>query len=122
MVQMQPFKQTYLLLSAQTYNMTDEDTGALIEGVSLWYLPSDNLDAVEDEAYAARGGISRGIKVAKVSLPLDKRTKIVSVPGLYEFTLEMTSVAQRLQVRAKDIDFIGTAKLVHEKPKQHQGG
>ena len=112
---MQVFKQTYLILSAQSYRMVDEETGVVNEGISLWYLPSDSLDPVQDEAATARGDIVRGIKVAKMSLLLDKAPKMELFPALYEVSLEMATVQQRLQVRAKDIDFVGTVKLMPDK-------
>ena len=112
---MQPFKQTYLILSAQEYRMVDEQTGAVIEGISLWYLPSEKLDPVEDEQAQARGEINRGIKVAKMNLPLSKKPKVSVFPALYDVTLEMATVQQRLQVRATDIDFVGTVKMIPDK-------
>ena len=116
---MKPFKQQYLILSAQSYRMVDENTGAVNEGISLWYLPDDNLDPVEDPEATARGDIVRGIKVAKMSLPLKLAPKMSSFPGIYDVTLEMVTVAQKQQVRPKDIDFVATVKVVPEKPN-HQ--
>ena len=35
---MKPIKQHYLILSAQSYRIVDENTGAVNEGISLWYI------------------------------------------------------------------------------------
>ena len=115
---MQGFKQTYLILSAQSYRMVDEDTGVVNEGISLWYLPSDSLDPVQDDIATVRGDIARGIKVAKMNLLLDKAPKMELFPALYEVSLEMATVQQRLQVRAKDIDFVSPVKLIPDKQAQ----
>ena len=115
---MQPFKQTYLILSAQSYRMVDEENGSVNEGISLWYLPTDNLTPTEDEQAASRGDIVRGIKVAKMSLPPDKASKMNVFPALYDVTLEMVTVAQKLQVKARDIDFVSAVTM--EKAKQSQ--
>ena len=112
---MKPFKQQYLILSAQSYRIVDESTGAVNEGISLWYIPDDNLDPVEDEMAVARGDIVRGLKVAKMALPMKLASKMGSFPGLYDVTLEMVTVQQKQQVRPRDIDFIGTVKLVQDK-------
>ena len=112
---MQPFKQDYLILSAQTYRMVDENTGVVNEGISVWYLPTDNLQPVEDEQSKVRGDLFRGVKVAKLALPLSLLSKIGSVPGLYSVTMEMVSVQQKLQVRARDLDLVGSVKLSVEK-------
>ena len=115
---MQAFKQQYLILSAQQYRMVDEDTGVVNEGISLWYIPSDNLEPTADEAATGRGDIVRGIKVAKASLPLSLKPKMSYFPALYDVTLEMATVAQKLQVKVKDIDFVTTVKLAPEKSGQ----
>ena len=117
---MQPFKQQYLVLSAQQYRIVDENTGEINEGLSLWYIPSDSLDPVEDEQARIRGDIVRGYKVAKMALPLSLKDKMGPFPALYDVTLEMTTVQQRLQVRARDIDLAGMVKLVPDKQNQQQ--
>ena len=117
---MKAFKQTYLILSAQSYRIVDENTGATNEGISLWYIPDDTLDPVEDEAARIRGDIVRGMKVAKMSLPPEMSAKMGAFPGLYDVTLEMVTVQQKQQVRPKDIDFVATVKLVQEKQSQQK--
>ena len=112
---MKPFKQQYLILSAQSYRIVDENTGAINEGVSLWYIPDDNLDPAEDLLARERGDIVRGMKVAKMSLPLTLAHKMSHFPALYDVTMEMITAQQKQQVRARDIDFVATVKLVPDK-------
>ena len=115
---MQPFKQQYLFLSAQSYRMTDETTGEIREGISLSYIPDNDLSPSEDTEALSRGQLSRGKKVAKLSLPIDKLPKLNAFPALYDVTLEFSVVANKQQVRPKDIDFVSTVTLAPaDKPK-----
>ena len=115
---MKAFKQTYLVLSAQSYRIVDEKTGEVNEGISMWYIPDDNLDPEVDEVAAGRGQMARGKKVAKMALPINTVDKLKDFPALYEVTLEMVTVANKQQVRPRDIDYVSTVKLVPEKAKQ----
>jgi len=115
---MKGFKQTYLFLSAQSYRIVDEDTGSVNEGISLWYLPDDTLEPQQDEMAQSRGDIVRGKKVGKVAIQSDLATKLDVFPALYEVTLEMVMVAQKQQVRVRDIDFVSTVDVVPKKDKK----
>ena len=115
---MKGFKQTYLFLSAQQYRIIDENTGSINEGISLWYLPDEQLEPEQDDLAASRGEIVRGKKVGKVALPLELAPKLGVFPALYEVTLEMVMVAQKQQVRVRDIDFISTVDVVKKDKQQ----
>ena len=115
---MKSFKQTYLILSAQSYRIVDEENGTINEGISLWYVPDDTLEPVEDETAKSRGNIVRGTKVAKMSLPSTLAVKMGPFPALYDVSMEMVTVQQKQQVRPRDIDFVATVKLVPEKASQ----
>lgn len=106
---MQAIKQTYLLLSANEYRIQDEQTGSINEGVSIQYIPDDNLDPVIETAQD--GQYVRGKKVAKMSLPLSVLFKLGSFPGLYDVKLEMRVVSAKTQLRAIDLDFVSEVKL-----------
>jgi hypothetical protein len=108
---MQAFKQKYLVLSAQTYKIEDEKTKQVNEGVSIRYIPDDNLDPVKDERNANKGEYMYGKKVAKTSLPPGHIEKLQYLPGLYEVTLEMIIVADKQQIRVKDMELISTVRL-----------
>jgi len=114
---MNKIKQTYLFLSAQQYRIVDENTGIVNEGISLWYLPDEALEPEQDELAAQRGEIVRGKKVGKVALQMNLAPKLKDFPALYEVTLDMVMVAQRQQVRVRDIDFIGVVDVVPRKDK-----
>ena len=115
---MQSFQQKYLILSAQTYRMQDESTGELREGISLGYIPDDNLEPYEDAEALKRGQVSRGKKVAKMALPIELQPKLKEFPGIYNVTLEFSIVGQKQQVRPKDIDFVSSVKLIQNNSKQ----
>lgn len=112
---MQAFKQTYLCLYARTYQITDEKTGEVTnEGISIKYVPDNDLSPRQDEQAAARGQDVRGVNTAKLTLPLKELPKLGIFPALYEFDLEMAVVADKLQVRAKSIEFVSPVKLVKD--------
>jgi hypothetical protein len=117
---MQTFKQTYLCLSAQTYRIEQEDkngnkTGEIIEGITIRYIPTSDLTPQEDLQAADRGQISRGIKAAKMNLPIEKASQLNIFPALYEVEIEMTVVQDKLQARAKNIVFASEVKLTSVK-------
>ena len=113
---MKSFKQTYLLLSAQSYRIVG-DNGEVNEGVSLSYIPDDNLNPISDEQALSRGQVSLGHKTVKVALLIESVPKLKSFPGLYDVTLEFSVVAQKQQIRVKDIDFVSEVQLVKAQDK-----
>jgi hypothetical protein len=114
---MQTFKQAYLFLSAQTYKIEQEDasgkkTGEVIEGITLRYIPDNELTPREDAQAYERGQISRGIKAAKLNLPMAAITQLKEFPAIYNVEMEMAVVADKLQARAKSIEFSHAVTLV----------
>ena len=103
---MNGLQQECLVLSASTYSVKDEKTGETNSGLTIFYLPTDNLSPVEDEQALERGEMSRGLQPAKVSLPLKMKDKVFSVPGLYGLTLRMVTRQLRTQIQPVDIQFI----------------
>lgn len=80
-------KQNVIVLSAKRYSMTDEKTGRLVEGVTVWYLTTDHLASVivdQDNV---------GCQPCKVSLPIQLWDKVRIAPGIYdcEFALRPAS-------------------------------
>jgi len=113
-------KQAMLILSAQSYQIKDEKTNEIsAQGISVQYIPTDNLDPVYDMEAADRGTLSKGSKVAKVSLPYSMYAKISSLPfpGMYDASLKMSVVGGKMQLQITDIDYIGNVKLSVDKPK-----
>ena len=116
-------KAKVILLSADTYRITDQQTGEINSGMNFWYIMAENLDNKDREA---RGdNVSKGILPTQGSLPVEKVLKLKSVPGIYEFTLEMKTVKQtahgqskmNAQIAPVDLDFVGDIKLTVDKPK-----
>ena len=115
---MQNFKQTFLFLSAQSYRIVNETTNEVTnEGISLRYITSDNLDPVVDETATSRGQLSKGQKVVKVALPINKLEKCKEFPALYEATMKFSVVNDKQQIQVTDIDYVGLARLTPDKPK-----
>ena len=113
---MQSFTQTYLCLYARTYKITDEKTGEVTnEGISIKYVPDNNLEPRCDEQAAARGQDVRGLNTAKFTLPMSSLPNLGVFPALYEVDLEMAVVADKLQVRAKNMRFKSTVRLEAQK-------
>ena len=108
---MQAFKQQFLCLSAQTYSLTNEN-GEIVEGITIRYIPSNNLTPCEDETAYERGQISRGIKAAKMSLPITAKNQLNLFPAIYNVEIEMAVVADKLQAKAKSIEFAHEVELV----------
>jgi len=102
-------KQQMLLLSAMPYNITSEQ-GQVIEGISVHYIPTTSLDPVSE-------GTLKGLRVAKISLPITKEEKMKNFPfpAIYDTTLEMTVVQGKMQVKITDIDLVGTVTLTLNK-------
>jgi len=117
---MQTIKQAYLCLSAQTYRIEQEDkkgekTGEIVEGITIRYIPSNDLAPQEDATAYERGQVSRGIKAAKMTLPITAKNQLGIFPAIYNVEMEMAVVGDKLQVRAKAIEFSHEVSLVTKK-------
>ena len=110
-MQLTPVKQSYLFFSAQEYDIEDDKTGRKISGISFWYAPTDDLKPAIDEEARDRGQFSRGFKVAKMSVPKTLLPKLYDFPGIYTATIEFTVVAQKLQPKIVDLEFISAVEL-----------
>jgi hypothetical protein len=113
---MQAFKQAYLCLSAQTYRIEQEDatgrkTGEIIEGITVRYVPDNELTPREDTQAYERGQIFRGIKAAKLNLPITAKDQLNQFPAIYNVELEMSVVGDKLMPKVKSIEFMHTVKL-----------
>lgn len=93
--------QKIILLSAKIYSMKDEQTGRLIEGVSCWYYPSEDLKPYVD----ANG--NKGQIPLKASLPVEKAVQIKQVPGIYEMFFRMVPGSNNsLKLKADAVEFV----------------
>lgn len=102
-------RQQMLVLSALPYALKTE-SGEVLEGISVHYIPKDNLDPTED-------GTLKGVRVGKISLPITKREKIASLPfpALYDTTLEMALSRGKMELKIVDIELVGTITLTVNK-------
>jgi len=123
---MQKIIQNYLILSAKQYRVevadevTNQKTGEIIEGVTVRYLPDNDLTPRANQDIEVAGLLSRGLEPAKLSLPLEKANQISELPGLYNVELEFVIVRDKQQVRIKNLEFVSAARLTqvkHEQPK-----
>lgn len=100
-----------ILLYALPYEIK-HDNGEIGSGLSLWVHPTSDLSPEVGE----RGDI--GYKPLKLGLPLSLRHKLISAPGVYKFQVAMQAGPNNTaRMVAKDIDYIGEAKVTIEKPK-----
>lgn len=108
---MQDFKQRCLVLSASTYKITDEKTGEVNSGLTVFYLPTDKLTPEDDPAARERGHISLGVQPSKVSLPISKAEKVKFAPALYDMTLKMVTRQLKMQVQPVDLEYVGMVEI-----------
>lgn len=94
-------KQKIILLFANSWNMTDEDTGEIREGMSLYYFVNWELCSEQN-----RDG-SFGSQPAKSSAPIEVLEKIRSAPAVYEatFVLKTDRKTGKGVLNIEDLDF-----------------
>jgi len=91
--------------------MTDEKTGEIREGITIRYIPDDDLGPEEDAMAKSRGQLVRGKTLAKLSVPVDYVSKLKHLPGMYEVDLRMVVVQESQQMRISDFRYVGDVKL-----------
>jgi len=108
---MNGMKQTCLVLSASTYKITDEKTGETNEGLTVFYLPTDNLEPQVDELATSRGQLGYGIQPSKVTFPIDKKIKIVNAPAFYDLTFQMVTRQLKTQIQPVDLEYVSKVEI-----------
>lgn len=90
-----------ILLFSQPYKITDQNTGQINEGISIWIHGRDSLKPLERET-------NKGIKPFKANLPIKFASKILSVPGLYDvdYVIEGGGQTGKGQANVIDIEFL----------------
>lgn len=92
-------KQTVIVLSAQQYSMTNDETGEVNEGTSVRYLYADTLAPVVD-------GQLKGHKVAKSNVTFNNFLDFVEVPGVYDVDINLAIDKEgRTKVTASNFTF-----------------
>ena len=110
------FKNRGILLYVNPYRIVNEKSGEVSEGVSLRYIPAEDLKPVESE----EGRQDRGYKLIQDNIPISKYPKIKGVPGMYDFTLKMKAIENSDkktigQLKLIDIDYIGDVVIAATK-------
>ena len=105
-----------ILLYAQPYKVTDEKTGEVNEGISLWFHGSDSL---KPRVREANGQLKMGVKPYKANLPANMIEQIKAVPGLYEIDTVIEGGTQnKAQMIVTDIDFKYALDIKQAEEKQ----
>ena len=94
-------KQKCILLYAMPYSI-DEENGAKNEGISLSYLPLDDL---KPQADPVRG--SKGVAPCKQSVPVSFASQLVSLPGIYDVNFALRTVQNKPTLVPLDFSFVG---------------
>lgn len=89
-----------IVLFANCWNMIDESTGLIREGLTLEYIISDNLSPVRNEDG------SLGYRHIKESINIDNSKQIIKVPGIYEMTFGYTVRKGKPVMKLQEIKFI----------------
>ena len=108
---MNGMKQRCLVLSASTYQITDEKTGEVNQGLTVFYLPTDSLAKQVDEVARSRGQMGYGLQPSKVTLPIDKKLKVVHAPALYDLTFQMVTRQLKTQIQPVDLDYVAEVEI-----------
>lgn len=102
---------TIIILSATRYEITDEFTGEVTKGITVWFYPSAKFGQFDN----GKGQLGR--KPCKSSLPFDEFDKLskACVPGAFSCEVEMTASGDKNKASlniVKVIDFV--RPLLHE--------
>ena len=94
-------KSDYIILSAMEYSFKNEGDEHINKGISLYCVPQDNLEPFEDIYRSRNGMIARGYVPIKFSVPIDLKSQIGPVPGMYSVSYALsyggsTGVRQRV--------------------------
>lgn len=101
-------KQRCILLYVNPYHMVDEGTGTINEGLSAFYVGTDNLSACSD-------GDKLGVPVIKQSLSMSLKDSIKVVPGYYDIEFGLRPVGGKPTVVPVGMTFVAP---VDAKPLQ----
>lgn len=89
-----------IILFANKWTITDENTGNLREGMTIEYVMSEDLGPIANEDG------SLGYRTIKESVPINTAKKIEKVPGIYDMTFGYTVRKGRPILKVMNIDYI----------------
>lgn len=100
-------KKQIILLYAGQYQIVDEKTGEITQGVTCMYYFNTDLQAEDN-----KNG-TKGTRPAKGNLAFDLMGKVVKAPALYDATFEMSIGSDMKPVlKIVDLDYIDVVKIV----------
>lgn len=95
-----------IITYSKPWNMTDDRTGQMKQGVSIEYLACDKLTPVINDDG------SRGVRHCKESISTELLTKIIAVPGMYKLDWGMKPGSKgKMEVKLVDIEYVGTVDI-----------
>lgn len=89
-----------IILFANTWSITDENTGNLREGMTIEYVMTGNLEPLSNDDG------SLGYRTIRETVNINNAKKIEKVPGIYDITYGYTVRKGRPVMMVKDIDYI----------------
>lgn len=97
-------KATYQVLYASQWTMTDENTGEVRTGVTVWYLDNTPVNTPKE----------RGVVPVKQSAPIDTWGEFHTVPGAYELSFvprqgKSAHGGSQTTLKLTGASFVGTA-------------
>ena len=92
-----------ILLYAMPYSI-EEENGSKNEGISVYYLPLDDLKPTVDPV---RG--SKGVAPCKQSVPITVASQLVSLPGIYDVTFTLRTLNNKPTLVPMSFSYVGEA-------------
>lgn len=96
---MSSIKQQVVVMSAQQYDMVNEETGEQVAGTSVRFALNGDLAPVFEEGF-------KGYKLAKSTVTFNNFHDFVEVPGIYEADINFNIAADgKVRVSAANFQF-----------------
>jgi len=109
-------KSRMIMLNARAYNVEDRQTKEVNKGLTVVFYPVDNLNPKENTT-SKYVPMDKGSFPINGSLPYEMQDKVVSVPALYDCTMEMrASKDGKAQLTIVDFNYISNLTTAESKP------
>lgn len=93
-----------IVIYANAWSFIDDKSGETKEGITIEYLMSDSMKPVRNEDG------SRGFKLCKQSVSLDRIDSIKEVPGVYDMSFVLKSVRGKPELKLDGLTFVSSVK------------
>ena len=104
-------KSDYIILSAMEYSFKNDGEEHFNKGISIHCIPQDNLEPFEDIYRGRNGMLARGYNPMKISIPLELKSQIDAVPGIYEVSYILSYVGGNVKQRIYGLNFLRKPEL-----------